>query len=278
MKYSICSILYGNTNGFLVPTYTLEETMRRLAKIGCDGIEILCVAPHAWPYYMSEEKIRQVNEWREKYNIQVSSVMACPGSGQGGNVASPCKAEREWTIQYMKDVLDMAHKWECNKLCFVAGWYTFGERRIDAWNNTLDSLKQVAEYALPLGIDVCIEPTSEDSNVVDCPDDALLMAEQSGFSNVGIMFDTVHAFFRREDPADYVYTAGKQLRHIHFTDRDRMPPGHYDTDFYPVMQALKDIGYDGYVTMETGLPRPSGADSASRKSLDHLKAIEAMLI
>lgn len=277
MKYSICSCIYDSI-GTLLPCYSLEDTMRRLARIGYDAIEIVCAAPLAYPYYMNQTQRKQVNVWKKQYGIAVSSVMAQPGGGPGCNVAAINPIERAWAIQYIKDVIDLAYLWDCKRLAFVAGWYSFGTRRIDAWNNTLDTLKQVAAYALERGIDVCIEPTSSDSNIVDCPDDALLMMEQSGMPNVGIMFDTAHAIFRQEDPADYVYTAGKNLKHIHLTDDNRMPPGTDGYDYYPVMQALKDVGFDGYVTFETGFPRSCGADSAARQALLHLKEIEAKLV
>ena len=37
---------------------TLDEVVRRLARIGYDGIEIGCAAPHAWPAYLGEARRR----------------------------------------------------------------------------------------------------------------------------------------------------------------------------------------------------------------------------
>jgi protein FrlC len=276
MKYSICSVIYGSCGSFL-PTYTLEDTMRRLARVGFDAVEIVCSSPHAWPFYMGLEKRAQVNEWKKKYGIEVSSVMAQPGGGPATNAASSNKTERAFAIRYIKECIDMASLWGCKNLAYVAGWYLFGTKKQEAWNNTLDTLKQIASYALDKGVNICIEPTSTDSNVIDCPDDGLLLMEQSGFQNVGLMFDMAHAFYRNEDPVDYIYTIGKNLKHIHLTDYDRRPPGTNGADFYPVMQALKDINYQGYVTMEIGFNRTTGADSVSRQSIEFLKSIEAQL-
>ena len=113
--------------------------------------------------------------------------------------------------------------------------------------------------------------------MIDCPDDALLLMEQSRYNNVGVIFDMAHAFYRNEDTADYIYTAGKNLKHIHFTDYDRRPPGTNGVDFYSVMRALKDVDYQGYVTMEIGFTRSTGSDSISRQSIEFLKSIETQL-
>lgn len=274
MKYSFCSVTYGSMET-LMPSYTLEETMKRLSGIGYDAIEIVCSQPHAWPYYLDEEDRKNIAQMLKHYKLECSSVMAVPGGGPGCNVASACKEEREWTIQYIKDVIDLAHLWGCKRLAFVAGWAIFGTRRLDAWNNTLDSLKQIGAYALDKGVTVCIEPTATDSNIVDSPDDAVLLAQQTGLPNIGVMFDVAHALFRNETPADYVYTSGKYLKHVHLCDSDRLAPGSGTVDFLPIMQALKDIGYKDYITMEIGFSRTTGTDSIARKSLEHLKSLEA---
>jgi protein FrlC len=36
-----------------VPSYSLEEAAKRIARAGYHGIEIGCAAPHAWPAYLS---------------------------------------------------------------------------------------------------------------------------------------------------------------------------------------------------------------------------------
>ncbi|MCD6238972.1 MAG: sugar phosphate isomerase/epimerase, partial [Thermotogae bacterium] len=161
---------------------------------------------------------------------------------------------------------------------YVAGWKIFGTSQKDAWNYSLDSLVQIAEYAKTKGITICVEPTSADSNVVETADDALIMMEESGLPNVSVMFDTFHVLYRNEDPTDYVYTMKENLKHIHISDYNRLPPGKGGMDFLPLMQALKDVGYNGYITMEVGFnARSAHPDSIARQALEHLKQIESQL-
>ena len=46
---------------------------------------------------------------------------------------------------------------------------------------------------------------------------------------------------------------GKYTKHVHMADNTRMEPGSGDIDFTAGLQALKDIGYDGYLSWECGL-------------------------
>lgn len=277
MKYAFNTWCYS---GFpcWVPAYPLEEVIKRLSGMGYDGIEIGCASPHAWPAYLDAERRREIVKFLKENNIKASSMLAAPGGGPGANVASADIKERRWTVQHLKDIVDLADDLGTQTVLYVAGWYIYGTRKSDAWKYSLESLIEVAEHAEKKNITLCIEPTSMDSNLIESCDDALLLMEQSGKDNVRVMFDTIHALYRNEVPSDYVYTMGKNLKHIHMSDYNRLAPGQGGMDFLPVMQALKDVGFDGYVTMEVGFnSRGAHPDSVARNSIEHLKALERQL-
>ena len=51
MKLSFNTWVYSSFP-IWVPAYPLEETIRRIARIGYDGIEIAAAAPHAYPAWI----------------------------------------------------------------------------------------------------------------------------------------------------------------------------------------------------------------------------------
>ena len=117
-----------------------------------------------------------------------------------------------------------------------------------------------------------VEPTPADSNLIETADDALLLAEQSGMDNVKVMFDTFHALYRNEVSSDYVYRMKDKLHHVHIADSDRLPPGQGRCDYDAVLRALKDINYDGYLSMEVGFhARQSEPDWYAKTSIAYLK-------
>lgn len=279
MKYAFSTWAYSSFPCW-VPSYPLKDTIERLAKIGYDGIELGCAQPHAWPYFLNGDKRKQIRKWLDDNSIIISSMLAAPGGGPGVNVASVSKEEREWTVQHLKDIIDLGQDiGGCKTLLYVAGWVAYGTNQSEAWNYTLESLREVGKYALKYEVNVMIEPTPQDSNLVETADDALLLREQVDLPNIFVMFDTAHAFYRNEVPSDYIYKIDRYLKHIHVTDYNRKAPGTAGCDFVPIMQALKDINYDGYITMETGFEnRSQNPDSEARLSLEHLKGIEKNLI
>ena len=68
------------------------------------------------------------------------------------------------------------------------------------------------------------------------------------------------------------------LAHVHFADVDRKPPGEGVVDWVGVMQALKDIDFKGYLTMEIGFAaRRVEPDRYAHSALTYLKGVEAQL-
>jgi fructoselysine 3-epimerase len=253
-------------------SYPLEEVINRLSSFGYDAIEIGCAAPHAWPDYLSPERRQEIKKLLNEKNLKVSSMLPAPGGGPGMNPSSPLKEEREFTIKHYKEVVRLAHEWECPTVMWIAGWVVFGTSQQEAWNYSLEGLIEVAKYAKDLGVTLVVEPTPADSNLIETADDALLLAEQSGMDNVKVMFDTFHALYRNEVSSDYVYRMKDKLHHVHIADSDRLPPGQGRCDYDAVLRALKDINYDGYLSMEVGFhARQSEPDWYAKQSIAYLK-------
>ncbi|MCL6443021.1 MAG: sugar phosphate isomerase/epimerase [Alicyclobacillus sp.] len=265
--------VYGSFPTWL-PAYTLEDTICRLADMGYDAIEIGCASPHAWPGYLSTQRRKEILRLLRSKSLAVSSMLPAPGGGPGMNPASPLEEERRYTVEHYKDVIRLAHDLECPTVIWIAGWIVHGTSQREAWNHTLSALKEVAAYGNELGITLVVEPTPADSNLIETPDDAIELADQSGCENVKVMFDTFHALYRDEVPADNVRRLGSRLAHVHLADNDRLPPGMGECDFKGVIEALREIQYPGYLTMEVGFhTRKVDPDWYARRSIEYLRSL-----
>jgi len=277
VKYAFNTWCYGSFPVWL-PSYPLPEVVARLARIGYDGIEIGCAAPHAWPNYLGPEQRAAIRSSLNDNRLAAASLLPAPGGGPGANPASSIAEERQWTERHYCDVVDLAADLGASRVLYIAGWQIFGTSRRDAWRTTLQTLTAVAAHAETRGVTLCVEPTSADSNLIESADQALELVAECGKANVKVMFDTFHALYRNEDPADYVPRMRDHLDHVHFADYDRLPPGSGGMDFRPVMEALLDVGFAGYVTMEIGFTsRAVHPDSIARKALVHLRQLEAAI-
>lgn len=94
--------------------------------------------------------------------------------------------------------------------------------------------------------------------------------------NVGLLLDTYHLQTMGTDPATAIRRFSSLIRHVQFADAPgRGRPGTGAVDFLAVEQALRDVGYDGFVgleydpdTLSAGATRPSGRDREEERHED----------
>jgi protein FrlC len=257
-----------------VPAYPLDETIRRLARIGYDAIEIGAAAPHAYPDYLDAAARVEIRRHLADNGIGVSSMLPAPGGGPGFNVASPLAAERANAVDQYKKVAQLCADLGGKILLYVAGWRVFGTPQDQAWAWSREALRDIARFAADVGVTVAIEPTSADSNLVESCGGALRMMREAEASNVKVMFDTYHCLYRNEVPTDYVYAMGSDLAQVHLADVNRGAPGDGRVDYAGLVAALGDVGFDGYLTMEIGFDRRAvEPDDIARRAFAFMKPL-----
>jgi fructoselysine 3-epimerase len=277
MKYAFNTQAYNSFPAWL-PSYPLDEAIRRIAAIGYHGVDIGCAAPHAWPAYLNKERRAELRTLLTSCGLQAVSLLPTPGGGPGFNPASPLAEEREATVRYYNEVIDLALDVGAEKVLYIAGWQILGTSRQQAWDRSKDCLDQIASHANNKGITIVVEPTAAAANLIETADDALELMRSVGRDNVKVMFDTLHALYRNEIPADYVRAMREDLVHVHVSDSYRVIPGEGRVDWIGLMRALNECGYSGYLTMEIGLDsQAADPDQIARTALRFLKRIESQL-
>jgi protein FrlC len=257
-----------------VPSYPLDETIRRIAGMGYDGIEIGAAAPHAYPPHLSGDRRAEIRDLLDETGLTLSTMLPAPGGGPGNNPASPNEAERRATVEHYKELAELTAQWGGKTLIFLPGWVVFGTTRRQAWAWSREVLAEVADSIAETGITLVVEPTTFDSNLCISADDAIELMQDVDRPNVKLMFDTFHVLSNREVLTDYAYRMGSDLKHIHIADTDRLPPGQGAGDFPALIDALIEVGFDGYLTMETGFHRRGiEPDQDARMSIEYLRPL-----
>jgi sugar phosphate isomerase/epimerase len=76
--------------------------------------------------------------------------------------------------------------------------------------------------------------------------------------------------YLEEDRATLIRKYGKYLRHYHANDTNFHGPGWGEVDFAPIFDALRDINYDRYVSVEV-FRFEAGPEAIAQKSLEYMK-------
>lgn len=121
------------------------------------------------------------------------------------------------------------------------------------WESHVDAVRRVTQTAKSYGFRLAIE--NHANTMTPHTDSVIRLCEEVGEDNIGANLDTVWAYLQREYLPWSVHKYGKRLYHVHMRDGDglaayNLPVGYGNTDWEEVVKALKDIGYDGYLSLE----------------------------
>ena len=141
-------------------------------------------------------------------------------------------------------------------------------------------LKELTEYAKDKDIVICIENLRKFTSEVD---ELLYIVNSVGGDNIGICLDTGHLNLNSKDQEGFIKRAGKYLKALHiadnegYTDQHMMPFGKGNVDFLKVMQALKEVKYDGLFNLE--IPGERNCPLEIRKyKIDYIKNVYEYLL
>jgi sugar phosphate isomerase/epimerase len=239
------------------------EGIARLAKCGYDAVEIAGVTG----YFHEAAAFRGA---AEAEGLAVSSV--CTNCAEL-DLAYPRKGVRDQGVAYMKRVVDFA-------AALGAGQVIINPTRLTKWTPLADleaelawgaeSVAAVADYAAGAGVGLCVEVWNRyDTYLINRAEQGRAFVDRVNRDNVGLMLDTFHLNIEETNMAKAILDSKGYLVHLHTGDSNRAAPGMGHMDFLPLLQALADIDYQGYVTMELV---PPGADPETYEAMHDMTA------
>lgn len=157
-------------------------------------------------------------------------------------------------LEYAETAFQRAEKLGSKIIVFGSG----GSRRLPkgfsyqkGTEQFTELLKRMGPIAAQYGITVVIEPlNSNECNFINSVKEATDIAKAVNHPNIAVLADIYHMAVDGEGPESIRY-AGKRLRHCHLAEREgRKMPGTNNFDFTPYFKALKDIKYQGRLSLE----------------------------
>jgi D-psicose/D-tagatose/L-ribulose 3-epimerase len=134
------------------------------------------------------------------------------------------------------------------------GYITGKPRTIDEWSWSVETLRNVAEYALQNSqIIIAFEPINRfETFFLNIAADAVKYCQDIGTSNVAVHLDTFHMIREETSFAEAVKVCGKKyLKHIHLGENNRGIPGTGLVPWTELFTALNDIGYSEAMSIES---------------------------
>jgi sugar phosphate isomerase/epimerase len=136
-----------------------------------------------------------------------------------------------------------------------------------------DALEELGARAGRDRMPLLYEPLNRyETNVFTRQGEAAAFLRSLRTKNVKLLCDLFHMNIEESSIADALRAAGPLVGHVHFVDSNRLAVGFGHIDMPPIMAALREIGYTGYLSGEV-LPLPDSVAAAKQT----MKAFQQLL-
>jgi D-psicose/D-tagatose/L-ribulose 3-epimerase len=152
----------------------------------------------------------------------------------------------------IKAVADVGAKIIAGPLYSPVGYLPGRRRTAEEWKWAIEGYQSLTPALASNGVTLAIEPLNRfETYFLNTARDVAALCDEVDHPNVGILFDTFHANIEEKDIGAGYRTAGRRLKHVHACENDRGIPGSGHVEWPGVFQALRDLGYDGWLTIES---------------------------
>ena len=268
MKFAMCNEFCEG--------WSLADACRLAAEAGYDGIEI---APFTIAESVEEAppaRRAEVRRTAADAGLEVVGLHWLLASPKGLHMNGPDPAVRARTVRYLGALVDFCADIGGRTLIFGSPKQRDvlpGQTYEEVWQSTVQAFRSVAPRAVERGVVLCIEALGPgETNFINTAAEARRLVEAVDHPGFRMMLD-VKAMTDDEEPMpDIIRNSIRYVEHVHANDGSTLPPGFGETDLAPVATALREVGYDGYVSVEP-LDFSPGPEAIARESLRYLKGI-----
>jgi len=266
--------------GELVKTMSLREAVRTAKEIGYACVELPACDVDGEGELYDPSTAGELCRWIRDQGLEVTSLQCHYHRGFGSDLAEPCV---DRTIR-MLDVAEACGVGVVNTVSGILTSYNdeqwqrpFDENEAPAtedWARLLASYHRVLDAAAGRSVRVAIEPVF----VYMVANTATMrrFVADLGRDDLAVNYDPSHFPYNDEDGVGFLREFGDRVVHVHVKDgrvteadesaiesRDAWrirggrqfgfaPPGQGNLDWPAVLAALREIGYDGALTLEMG--------------------------
>lgn len=260
MRFGMNLLLWsGELNEGLLPAIEM------LKRIGYDGVEI--------PLFSLSLDYAGWGRRLDGLGLQRTAVTV---RGVDDNPISPDASVRQLGIETTIKTLDCCAAAGATHLVgpyhSALGYFTGKAPTADEWKWGVEGMRKVAEHAGNVGVILAIECLNRfECYLLNTHADAARFVRDVNHPACRMMYDTFHANIEEKNIAAAMQACKKVLCHVHISENDRSTPGKGNVRWTETFSALRDISYDGWLTVEAfgqALPELAAATKIWRKMFE----------
>jgi sugar phosphate isomerase/epimerase len=266
MKYAICNETFDG--------WDHARVCARVAELGYTGLEIapFTLAPRITDVTAFRRK--ELRRQAEASGVRVIGLHWLLAKTEGFHLTSPDPAVRKRTGEYLAELSHAAADLGGDILVLgspVQRNLPDGMSHAEGEDNAADTLSHCLPALERDRVFLCLEPlTPAETNFMTSAAAGVALARRLNHPFVKLHLDVKAMSAEAALTPDVIRANREHLHHFHANDPNKRGPGFGDTDFRPIFQALKDIGYGGWVSVEVFDYTPD-PDTIARESIRYMR-------
>lgn len=246
MKYGMNLLLWSGE-----VTDSLFPVIEQLRKLGYDGVEL--------PIFNLDLDYAAIGRRLDDLGLGRTGVTI---RGEDDNPISPDPAVRKRGVENNKRTLDVCAAAGIETLVgpyhSALGFFSGAGRTADEWKWGIESMRATAEHAGQVGVNLAVEWLNRfECYFLNCGADTAEFVRAVDHPACGMMYDTFHANIEEKCVRSSIAAGGDKLIHVHISENDRSTPGQGGVNWQKNFDAIREVGYDGWMVVEAfGLALP----------------------
>jgi sugar phosphate isomerase/epimerase len=270
MRYAICNETFEG--------WDHARVCRLVAGLGYSGLEIapFTLAPRITE--VSADQRRELRRQAEDCGLSLLGLHWLLAKTEGLQLTSPDSAVRRATADYLAALARCCADLGGDILVFgspAQRRIPAGATRAQAADWAVDTFRRAAPAIADAGVKLCLEPLSPpEADFLNTAQEAVELIDRIGSPSFKLHLD-VKAMATEEAPTPAVIRRyADRMGHFHANDPNRRGPGFGATDFVPIFRALREVGYNGWVSVEVFDYSPD-PETIARDSIRYMKECAA---
>ena len=236
--------------------HDLEESLRKAADLGFDGVELFTRSG-------SDLDGNHLREQLDHYGLELAAVGTGAGKVLHGlTLTDPDPVIRQKAIDFISDLIDFGAQFGAPSIIgSMQGNVLPAGNREETFTWLAEGLDVLEKKAAANGVFLIYEPLNRyETNLMNTLEAGSNFLKKHGLKDIRLLADLFHMNIEEDNLAQCIWEFGQSIGHVHFADSNRKPMGFGHTDMVPIAKALKEIGYSGYVSAEAfPFPNPDAA-------------------
>ena len=289
-KYSVIAETIGRIGHYILDTP--EPILKAIKRAGYDAVDL-----PGNPQRLEVDKFRRLLDSTGLEVNEILGAWAYHHAGENRDMAGDDAEARRRGVDYGKACIDLASDLGATYYQICASQtpvpqIPFPKLPLHVLrSNFLESVREICEYAGEKDVYVLFEPLNRYeaySGIMTSVFDAISLIEDLALPNLGVQPDVYHMNIAEASTTGALMAAGDRIKVMHMNETNHCFLGEGHADYPAILGVLKEIGFDGFLSIYMGLVPPEisyragvseeaarpGLQEALERQLNFLKMVE----